>query len=396
MTERKGSLDAEEAFYEALLDDNAEKLYDQAPCGYLSTTPSGSIVKVNATFLALTGYDRAALVGRRRFAELLAPGGRIYYETHFAPMLQMQGSAREIALDLVRADGSRLPVLVNAVLERAPDGSPLVIRAAVFDATNRREYERELLLAKQRAEASEAYAHRLARTLQHTLIPPVPPQVPDLDVAAAYRPAGYGVEVGGDFYDVFQLEPGSWVVAIGDVCGKGVDAAVVTALVRHTLRASAVLLSLPSQWLRHLNDMLLAQDAERFCTVAVLRLDHEADGWTVTAASGGHPLPVLIDGSVEPLGDSGPLIGVLDDVSFTDTTRVLRPGEALVLYTDGVPEGRRGQEFYGQERLLRVLREPHASADALTRAVLTDVMAFQQGVARDDIALVVVRTPTTP
>jgi len=119
-----------EAFYAALLDDDPEQLYDRAPCGYLTTTSGGMIVKANATFLDLTGFSREQLVGQRRFADLLNAGGRIYHETHFAPMLQMQGTVREVAFDLVRADGSRLPVLVNAVLETAPDGAPHLIRAA--------------------------------------------------------------------------------------------------------------------------------------------------------------------------------------------------------------------------------------------------------------------------
>jgi sigma-B regulation protein RsbU (phosphoserine phosphatase) len=228
-----------DAFHAALLDDDPAALYERAPCGYLSTLPDGTIVKVNQTLLTLTGYERADLVGRRRFAELLTAGGRIYHETHYAPMLQMQGVVREVALDLVRADGQRLSVLVNSVLERGPHGAPVIVRTAVFDATHRRAYERELLWAKERAEASEARAVVLARTLQQTLIPPSRPQIPGLDVAAAFRPAGDGAQVGGDFYDVFAVGSGDWFVTVGDVCGKGVDAAIVTALARHTIRAAA-------------------------------------------------------------------------------------------------------------------------------------------------------------
>ena len=127
-------------FYAALADDDASKLYEQAPCGYLSTTPDGVITKVNRTFLTLTGYERAELVGVRTFAQLLTAGGRIYHETHYAPMLRMQGAAREIALDIVRADGSRLPALVNSVLDRTPYGTPVVVRTSVFDAAERRVY----------------------------------------------------------------------------------------------------------------------------------------------------------------------------------------------------------------------------------------------------------------
>src|SRR5919112_2011511 len=245
----------DQAFYDALLEDDPESLYERAPCGYLSTDPNGRIVKSNATFSALTGYPADQLVGRR-FAELLTAGGRIYYETHYAPMLRMQGTVREVAFDVVRPDGSRLPVLVNAGLERRPNGERRVVRVAVFDATERREYERELVRSLRRAERSEAQAKALARTLQQTLIPPTPPHIPGLDVAAAYRPAGDGEEVGGDFYDIFQIGTDDWAVTLGDVCGKGVDAAVVTALVRHTIRALSVRRHGPSEVLHGLDEVL--------------------------------------------------------------------------------------------------------------------------------------------
>ncbi len=194
-TPRQGADDVEsdhvlEAFLEALAGDDPDRLYDRAPCGYLTTTPDGLIAKVNQTFLTLTGYPRAELVGQRRLVDLLTPGGRIYHETHYAPLLQMHGTAREIALDLVCADERRLPVLINSVLERDACGSPTVIRTAVFDATQRREYERELLRAKQRAEESEAHAIALARTLQQTFIPPAHPQIPGLELGRAIPPRG--------------------------------------------------------------------------------------------------------------------------------------------------------------------------------------------------------------
>ena len=138
--------------HEAHLVDSAEDLYEHAPCGYLSTYPDGSNARVNATFCAWTGWSAQELVGRRKFAELLSAGGRIYHETHFDPLLRLQGSVRAIALDLVTADGSRLPVLVNATLRSDVAGRPLATRITVFDATERRAYEAELLAARRRAE----------------------------------------------------------------------------------------------------------------------------------------------------------------------------------------------------------------------------------------------------
>ncbi|HET6628085.1 MAG TPA: SpoIIE family protein phosphatase [Nocardioidaceae bacterium] len=387
---------ANEAFYRALLDDDPEKLYEQAPCGYLSTTPDGSIVKVNTTFLTWTGYSREDLVGVRSFVDLLTPGGRIYHETHYAPMLRMQGTVREIALEIVASDGRRLPVLLNAALGRDPDGNPVAVRVAVFDASERREYERELLRTKQRAEVSEARATALARTLQQTLIPPALPAIPDLEVAAVYRPAGTGAEVGGDFYDVFQIGTGDWVVALGDVCGKGAEAAVVTALARYTLRAIAVRVSDPSQMLHELNDAVLRHDTERYCTVALLRLRQSNDGWTVTMSLGGHPSPLLVRAGHPPTGwgEPGSLVGVFESATYADSALRLDHGDALLLYTDGVTEGRRGNEFFGEDRLRLSVTAHAGSATSLTDGVVADVLEFQNGMPRDDIALVALRVPT--
>lgn len=390
-----GPPSATDAFREALLEDDPVQLYERAPCGYLSTTPDGTIVKVNQTFLTWTGYQADELVGRRSFAQLLTAGGRIYHETHYAPMLRMQDGVREIALDVVKADRERLPVLVNAVLERDAEGEPSVVRVAVFDATERRQYERELLRARERAEQSEARARALAVTLQQTLIPPVAPDVPGLDVAAVYRPAGDGEEVGGDFYDIFQIGTDDWVVVLGDVCGKGVEAAVVTALVRYTIRAVSVQQRGAAATLRVLNEVLLRHDTDRFCTVALLRLRRDQDGWTVTMASAGHPLPLLLPPGGPPVqvGEVGALSGVFEAARTHDTDLGLEPGAALLLYTDGVTEARADAGFYGSARLLEVLSRPARDAGDLATVVLEDVLAFQAGDPRDDIALVVVRVP---
>jgi len=387
--------DAREAFYNALLDDDPEELYDRAPCGYLSTTPDGAIVKCNQTLLTLTGYERDDLVGRRMFADLLSPGGQIYHETHFAPLLRMQGKAREIALDIVRKDGSRLPVLVNAVLEFDDAGGPRVIRTAVFDATDRREYGRELLRAKARAEESEARARALAQTLQQSFIPPTPPSIPGLSVAAAYRPAGDGTEVGGDFFDVFQLRTGTWMAVIGDVRGKGVDAAVITTLARHTLRAAAVDDRPPSALLRVLNDVLLQHGTERFCTVAGVRLSREGNDWLATLCCGGHPLPLIRrqDGTTKQVGQPGTILGVFPDPELVDVELPLRPGDIGLLYTDGVTEARRNRELYGDEQLVATARNAEPSAGGVVDAVLKDVLAYQRDQAKDDIALVAFGVP---
>lgn len=383
------------AFQDALRDDDPAGLYDSAPCGYLSLTPRGVIVKVNGTFLSWLGYQRQDLVGRRTLVDLLSPGGRMYYETHLNPMLHALGRVQEIALQVVRADGGSVPVLANAVLDRDSDGEPRVVRIALFDATHRRLYERELLAAKRRAEESEQHAVRLARTLQQTLIPPSTPDVPGLEVGTAYRPAGRGAEVGGDFYDVFQLGDGDWVATLGDVSGKGVDAAVVTALVRHTVRALAVSEQSPAELLRRLNEILLAgSEPERFCTIVVIRLHRSGAGWEATASSGGHPLPFLLrpDRTPVQVGAPGSVVGAFESGDYREATLTLAPGDSLFVYTDGATEARGDEDFFGEERLLEALL-PAAAPAELVQRVLDAVLDFQDQLPRDDIALLALRVP---
>jgi PAS domain S-box-containing protein len=147
------------------LDARAEELYEDAPCGFVVARPDGSIRHANRTFRSWVGRDEDELL-ELRFQELLAPGGRIYYETHYAPLLRMQGAVREIALELVRPDGNRLPVLVNATLH----GEPEAILFSIFDASERRRYERELLAARVAAEQRAAAATALSHVAEAVLL----------------------------------------------------------------------------------------------------------------------------------------------------------------------------------------------------------------------------------
>jgi PAS domain S-box-containing protein len=157
----------------SLVEDTAEDLYEHAPCGYVSTLPDGTIAKVNRTLLDWSGHTRDALVNGARFQSLLSAGSRIYYETHLAPLLQMQGSANEIALELVCADGRVLPVVVNSVQKRDASGAPLFNRITLFDSTERRRYERELLLARRRAEQIAKDKADLIAMLSHDIRNPL-------------------------------------------------------------------------------------------------------------------------------------------------------------------------------------------------------------------------------
>jgi PAS domain S-box-containing protein len=146
---------------EELLRESAEDLYENAPAAYLTSLPDGTLVRVNQTLLRWTGYEREELIGRKRLHDLLPPGARIYYETHYAPLLQMQREVREIALELLRADGTRLPVLMNSTLVADETGRPRAVRTTAFNASERRRYERELLAARADAESRARAAHAL-------------------------------------------------------------------------------------------------------------------------------------------------------------------------------------------------------------------------------------------
>jgi sigma-B regulation protein RsbU (phosphoserine phosphatase) len=364
-----------------------ETVLDDLPCGYVETDPDGVITTANTHFLRLVDRSSDEVVGRLTLPDLLSVGDRIYFETHYRPALQMHGEIREIALELVRPDDDRVPVLVSSA---TADGDARVTRTVVFEARDRRRYEKELLRARRAAEQAEAQARTLAQTLQQTFIPPSMPDIPGLELAGAYRPAGDGSEVGGDFYDAFQINSGEWIVAVGDVCGKGIEAAVITAFVRHSLRALAVQWDDPSQILRALNAALLAHESDRFCTVVVLRLLKDDDRWLVSISSGGHPLPLLLgaDGTIAEVGASGSLIGVLSMPQLADDRITLNPGDSLLVYTDGVTEARGDARPFGVTGVLDVVGAGVTSAAETTAKVLGAVLDFQAGEARDDIAIV--------
>lgn len=237
----------------------------------------------------------------------------------------------------------------------------------------------------------------VARTLQRSLLPPSNPSIPGLEVAARYHPVDDGNKVGGDFYDLFPLGRESWGVVMGDVSGKGVAAASLTALSRYTVRAAALHLDDPSAVLSTLNRAILDADfEERFCTIVYLTVEERDGTVCLRLCRGGHPPPLLVaaDGSIRPVGEDGTAIGLLPEPDLTDTDIQLGPGDALVLYTDGVLEARSADGVWGEDLLESVLAETAGQgATALADAVASAVLAFSDGAPRDDVAILVLRVP---
>lgn len=287
------------------------------------------------------------------------------------------------------------------------DALASVADAIALGVQQARDAERvlSLLEGEQRARAeAELAAQRyenMAKTLQQSLLPPRLPDVPGLEVAARYHWAGDGSTIGGDFYDVFPLADGRVCAAIGDVSGKGVDAASLTALVRHTLRAAALSYAHPRDLLVTLNSALLGHDlGERFCTVALVAVAPGADQAQLAIAVAGHPLPVLVTkgGVARPVGAPGPPAGMLFDADvFTEASAMLLPGDSLVLYTDGVVEARSsGGQFFGDLFFDLLTRCGGWPAAEVTAAVESTVLAFESGIPRDDLAVLALHLPGPP
>jgi PAS domain S-box-containing protein len=236
---------------------------------------------------------------------------------------------------------------------------------------------------------------RIAETLQSSLRPPRLPEIEGLDIASRYRPGGRHGEVAGDFYDVFPLREGSWLAVLGDVCGKGVEAAAVMALARYTIRTAALERVRPSGILATLNEALLRAEMDRFCTALVVRIDQGKEAVHVTVASAGHPRPMLLTGAGARFVDvSGMLVGVFPDPELNDVSFELRPGESLLLYTDGVIEERSGGEVFGEDRLCDAVQGAAGlGAGELATRVMGAVQAFTHDPPVDDIALLVIRNP---
>ena len=302
-------------------------------------------------------------------------------------------------------NGMRGPAMAGgwAVLPLRTGRAPTPALGLRFDAP--REFtatERTFLLtladqcaqALERVRLHQEQVH-IAHALQQSLLPPELPRVPGLEIAARYTAAETAQEVGGDFYDVFEDGAGRLAVVVGDACGKGPEAAALTALARYTIRAVAIGGAGPAQALGRLNAAILQQGLGTLFMTAAHVAMAVADGRVrVTACRAGHPHPLIVraSGEVEEIGAAGRLLGIFDDPALSDVEAFMGPGDTLAVFTDGLTEARQGKAIMGEEALRRAAAgcrglRAEESADLLLRAASD----FARGSLRDDVALVVVR-----
>ncbi|MDI1462676.1 SpoIIE family protein phosphatase [Catellatospora sp. KI3] len=262
------------------------------------------------------------------------------------------------------------------------------------ETTIAEELARRCALALDNA-AIHAERQAVAHTLQQALLPTRLPVIPGLGLGAEYVPAGRGAEVGGDLYDIMPMPDGRWLVVMGDVSGKGVPAAAATGLVREVLRL-LVREGRPLESVLATLNTTLSERSERYCTLALAAFDvPDRDGAVpVTLYLAGHDRPLLLhaDGAVEQTGDWGTALGLISPVTCQPTLLMLRPGETLVFFTDGVTERRSGTEFFGARRLAqRLTYLAGHPADVIATRLRTAALEFSGEPARDDMAIMAIR-----
>lgn len=370
--------------------------------------PDGTVRRVNTAHIDPAKVEMAREIERRYpppadddqgLRRVLATGRSEIYPEIADEVLESAARDDE-HLRLLRAVGIHSAMIVPMIAR----GRTLGAITFVGSSPERRFGDEDLLLAVDLArhaaisvENARLYGERtyVARTLQESLLPPRLPDIPGIELAGLYRPIGEGNEVGGDFYDAFELGDESWAVVIGDVCGKGAEAAALTALVRYTLRAIATPGKRPSEILRELNDAILRQRSDgRFCTVAYACLTPSAGGARVEVSNGGHPLPLLVhgDGRAELVGEPGTLLGVVPDPRLGDLTVELGAGDTFALYTDGITEAGAPQRLLEAPELTALAEgcaggTPADMAACLERAAVE----LSGGDPHDDIAIVVLQ-----
>lgn len=363
---------------------------------------SVAVAHVDPSRLALAEqlreYEPARLDPEQGMGLVVRSGEPLLYPEIPDEML-VQAAVDDRHLELLRAVGFRSALIVPMRIGNRTLGTLTLVTAESGRVLERPDLDLAELVAARAAvaiENSRLYSERseIAHTLQQSLLPEELPQIPGYELAGIYVPAYAGTEVGGDFYDVWE-EADGWMIAMGDVAGKGVEAAALTSLVRHTMRATSEFISSPAELLRYVDRTLKRQRARSICTALVLRLQRDR----ALLAVGGHPLPFAISPQgVTCVGEHGPLLGGFAGVRWHDSVIELEPGTTLVAFTDGVTDavGTDGSR-YGIRRLAETLGQcPGQAATGVVETLTNALGSFQVGPNADDTAVLALRRLSRP
>lgn len=341
----------------------------------------------------LRAYEPGRLDPEQGLGKVLRTGEPVLY-THIPDELLVGAAVDDEHLRLLRAVGMRAVLIVALNVAGRAIGALTMVNSEsgrTFNADDVEFAEQIAARAAVAVQSARLYSERsrVARTLQNSLLPEAIPEIPGWDVAALYRPAGHESEVGGDFYDFWEVGE-DWLMMIGDVTGKGVGAAALTSLVRYTARAASEFDARPSEILARIDAALRRRPVVSLCTALCLRLSR--DGATLSV--GGHPLPLCLgDDGIAEVGEHGTLLGALEHTRWPEVQVALRPGQSLVAFTDGVTDAiGEGGERWGTERLAAALGGASDRAPAGLRAhLLQSLDEFQVGEQADDTAVVIMR-----
>lgn len=365
------------AFQKALLESQSEASID----GILVVSPRGEMIYFNRRFIDVWGIPEEVLESRSdRMAREAVLDQLVDPDSFLERVAYLYDHPKESSCDELHLKDGRI-IERNSAPVRDGDG---VYYGRVW-------FFRDISEQRRAVENLAAVAH----VLQQSLLPPQLPDIPGVELAAMYRPGKEGSEVGGDFYDAFEVKGGEWAIVIGDVQGKGARAATLTAVARHTLQAAAALEPDPKKVASVVNDAFVREGSGRFCTLCYTRLRRDGDEVLATVSAAGHPPPFVLhpDGVVQAVPAQGDLLGVMETPELMPATVALRPGDALIFYTDGLSDliDRRLPSAGSLPGILAELagRKPSEIIGALEE--LAD-KATQFGY-HDDIAVLAVRIP---
>ena len=356
--------------------------------------------QLTARLEELRAREPLDVAGSHPVARALRSGDPVWVHDLTDPATLREAAQSEEHMRFMRQAGYRSAVVVKLIARDRVLGALSFLRTGTgrdFDPADlplMRDLASRAAMALDNANLYAELA-RVARTLQRSLLPEALPEVGGVQLACAYHPAGEGAEVGGDFYDVFEVPSGCWLV-VGDVCGKGTEAAAVTALVRHSIRALALHRDSPAEVLRSVNETMLSHELSwRFATAVLARLELDRDGrGRATIASAGHPPPVLLgpEGRAGLVDVSGAMLGVLGEARSHDVTAILERGAGLVLYTDGLTDAGAPRGAIGAEELCESLSRGGAAEPAVLVRRLEELAGARSGGhLRDDIAILAAR-----